>query len=97
MTEWNLVKDSEIIKLENENDKVEGVLVSCEHSQKYPDSFGIKIETPDGVKLLFASAMVKEKIDDGGIVKGSPIQIVYKGTATSKNGREYKVYDVYTV
>ena len=97
MGEWNLVKDGEPVKLENENDSIEGEFINYEQSQQYPDSFAVKIQATDGIKVIFANNVLKEKIDNSQVKQGNSIKIVYKGLVKSKNGREYKQYDVYTM
>lgn len=96
IAKMKLAKDSEVTKLENENDKVEGKLISCEPSSLYPDSWALKLDTDKGLVTTFVNVIVKQRIDENSIRHGDNIVVVYKGLKKSeRTGREYKSYDVY--
>lgn len=86
----------DVVKFENEGDAVEGKLIGFEPSRQYPDSYAVRVQTSEGVKIVFTSGIVVSLIEANNISKGQYVKIVYKGKKKNKEGtREYNDYDLF--
>ena len=75
----------EIWTYSNDGDFVEGVLLNKEDEVGENKSWMYSIETPEGVKSVWGSAVLDSRMK---LVKvGSKIKITYKGLGESKAGR----------
>ncbi len=75
----------EIWAPENEDDFVEGVLVLKQENVGANDSMMYSLETPEGVKSIWGSAILDSRMT---FVKvGSKVKITYKGLGEAKEGR----------
>ncbi len=72
-------------KYEKEGDFVEGILVRVQENIGANKSMLYSIETPEGVKSVWGSAILDSRM---ALVKvGSKIKITYKGLAEAKGGK----------
>ena len=93
-TGWKEATSGDVVKLK-EGERIEGKLVTIEPSTQYPESFCLKLDTKDGLKVTFVSNIVKDLIESNSIMKGQDMAVLFKGLKKSeKSGREYKDYSV---
>lgn len=89
-------KETDIIKFEKSGDYLEGEYLDFEESRQYPGSFIIKVNTDTGLKGVFVSGIVIDKIRNNMIKQGVLIKIEYLGKKkTQDNKREYNDYKLY--
>ena len=92
--EWNKATSGDVVKLEQDQ-SLEGKYVGLEQSKTYPDSWGFKVETPEGVKCVFVNNIVKDLVASNNIMKGQEVKLTFKGLQKTEDGKkEYKTYDL---
>lgn len=72
-------------KPENEGDFIEGVLVTSEDNVGKNNSWVYNIETPEGVKSVWGSAVLDMRMTFVKI--GDKVKITFKGLGEAKPGR----------
>lgn len=98
MADWKATQ-GEIHRFENNGDSLEGELLQVRDGNYYrPNGEKSKvydIKTANGsTKTVFGSMVLERQM--GSVKPGTMIKIVYKGTVTTKTGREAKAFDVFT-
>jgi len=95
MTDWKEAKLGDVVKLEA-GDRIEGKFIELEQSKLYPDSYALKVETLDGIKVVFVSTIVKGLLESNSIMKNQEIAVLYKGLKKNEAGtRDYKDYSLF--
>lgn len=74
----------DIFKFENKGDSLEGVLVK-KAPGKYPDSQNYTLKTEDGLKVIFGSTILDDRM--ALIEIADTIRITYEGTKDSDKGK----------
>jgi hypothetical protein len=92
------IENNKVWTPKKEGDFIEGVLISKEPSEKYPDNFVYNLEVKDEngeiiEKKVYGSSILNNIMDVVNL--GSYIKIVYIGTKPSKKGADTKVFEVY--
>ena len=72
-------------KPEKEDDFIEGILVNIQHDVGENESMLYNIETPEGVKNVWGSAILDSRMAFSKV--GDQIRITYKGLGKAKPGR----------
>ena len=72
-------------KPEKEEDFVEGILVNSQHDIGENKSMLYNLETPEGVKNVWGSAILDSRMKF--VKSGTKIKITYKGLGEAKSGR----------
>ena len=76
----------EIWTYENEGEFIEGILVNKESEVGENKSWMYSVETPEGVKSVWGSAVLDSRM---ALVKiGNKVKITYKGLGEAKSGRK---------
>lgn len=89
---WKDIEPS-IWKPENDGDQITGHLHHTEPKQPGTDlSAKYYIETPDGTKMVWGSAVLDERMKFVQI--GQKVRITYKGRKKTDKGREIKIFKV---
>jgi hypothetical protein len=70
---------------ENDGDSIEGVLVHKEDNVGENKSWMYNIETPDGVKSVWGSAVLDSRMKF--VTVGNKVRVTYKGLGEAKSGR----------
>jgi len=84
-----------VVKLA-EGDRLDGKFVSCEQSAQYKDSYAIKVDDNDEIKVLFVNNIVKDLLETHTVKPGQKISILYVGLRDNKTGTaKYKDYKVF--
>ena len=95
--EWKATQ-GEVFKFENEGDEIVGSLMQVRDGNYFrPDGEKSKvydIKTEDGVKTIFGTMILERQMS--AIQPNQEIKIVYKGTVTTKSGRQAKNFQVFT-
>lgn len=93
--EWKEQKGGDVVTLAP-GEKISGKYVSMEQSKKFPDSYGVKIDTPEGQKVIFANELLRQKIEDSGVMRGQEVMIIFEGLKKNETGtREYKLFQFF--
>lgn len=84
----------DVVKFENEGDKLEGIYRGHEESKQFPNSYALSVETgKDEVKVVFVSGIVIDLINKNDIAKGTQIKLEFLGLKKTQDGkREYNDY-----
>ncbi len=91
--EYKELSAGEVIKFEKEGDKLEGKYICYEESATYKNSYALKIQTTEGLKVVFVSSIVTDLINSNNIKKEQQIKLVYNGKIQNKAKTfEYKDY-----
>lgn len=86
----------DVVKLEKKGDSVEGKFASIEESRQFKDSYAIRVETKDGLKVIFASKIVRDLLEANNVEAGRRIKIVFNGKKMNEaKTREYNDYELY--
>lgn len=92
---WNQATSGDVVKFEKDGDAIEGKLIGFEPSRQYPDSYAVKVDTKDGIKIVFVSGIVVDLISSNSLKKGQEIKIVYKGKKRNKKDTaDYNDYEL---
>ena len=93
MGEFKEAVDADVIKFEKEGDAIEGEFRGYEESKQYAKSYAIKINTAAGLKVVFASGILIDKLETNSVKSGQQIRITFLGKKKAeKSGREYNDY-----
>jgi len=94
--EYKQATSGDVVKFEKEGDAIEGKLMTTEPSRQFPDSYALKVETTEGVKVVFVSGIVIDLITSNGVKSGQQIKVVYKGKKDNKaKTAKYNDYELY--
>lgn len=82
----------EVWKLEKEGDVIEGVLVNKIIPEDKEESNRYYIETPEGIKMVWGSAILDDRLNF--IDVGSKLKITFKERKDIGKGKTLKVFKV---
>lgn len=85
-----------VVKLQ-QGERIDGTFINIEPSAQYKDSYALKIQVGNDIKVIFVSNIVKDLITGNNIQQGKKISVLYKGLKSNKSGTaKYKDYTVFT-
>ena len=86
----------DVVKFETDGDFVEGKLIGFEPSRQFPDSYAVKVETEDGIKVVFVSGIVVDLINANSVKKGQQVKLLFKGKKDNKaKTAKYNDYELF--
>ncbi len=90
--DWERVEGGDVFTFEKGGDSVEGKLIKIRDGQYNNKVYDI--ECDDVMHVVFGTTVLDGRISEKHI--GQPIRIVYLGEKTSKKGRVYDDFDIFT-
>jgi len=89
-------KTSDVVKLRDSGDRLEGDFVKIEKSRIYDDSWVLHVNDNGKPKVAFVNKIVLDSIESKNLKVGKKIVVISKGMKKTEDGKkEYKDYDVY--
>jgi len=93
--EYKQATSGEVIKLA-EGESIEGKYIGFEESATFKNSYALKVDTRDGIKVIFVSSIVTDLIISNNIVKGQEVKLEFVGMIENKAKTfSYKDYNLF--
>lgn len=87
MDEWKKV-EAEVFKFAKVGDTIEGKLIAVERGQQFNNKV-YKINTPEGVKAVFGTAVLEQQMDMVSL--GQTVRILFSGEKAAKKAGQNKM------
>ena len=91
--DWIEVVAGNVFVFQQEGDTIEGVLVKKREGKKY-DNMVYDIETKDGLKTIFGTAILDTRMEN--VAENTPVKIEYIGEIKTGTGRLAKNFKIWT-